>query len=143
MGYTHYITTGKKISDESFENIKADIKKIEVYMEKIGKPLFDGPGENLGVVYTDDYIAFNGDGSVDEDHETFYLDKNDEDFNFCKTNGKPYDLAVCMALFVIKKHEPSVDISSDGDFDDWRESIEAFDEIFGETVDIGLSSAEN
>ena len=149
MGYTHYITTGKKISDKSFKSIKADIKKIEAYMKKIGTPLFDGLGENLGVVYTDDYIAFNGDDSKGENHETFYLDKNDEGFSFCKTATKPYDLAVCLALLSIKKHEPSVKISSDGDSDDWSEAVEAFGEVFeeisiefGDGISIGFPTTQ-
>ena len=52
-----------------------------------------------------DEIIFNGNSIGDLDHETFYINKkNDqESFNFCKTARKPYDLAVWHLLYFINK----------------------------------------
>jgi hypothetical protein len=130
MGYTHYMTTGKKVNQVNFTSIKAEIKIIEAHMKSIGVPLFDGRGEEEGVVYEKDYVAFNGDESKGEGHETFYMDRNDDDFNFCKTANKPYDLAVCLALLCIKKRVPTARISSDGDMSDWSEAVETYGKIF-------------
>lgn len=72
------------------------------------------------------HIIFNGDGSKDLDHETFYVtmdyDAEDAKFSFCKTARKPYDTAVCLALLCLE-HEfgDDITVSSDGN----RESGEA------------------
>ena len=41
-------------------------------------------------------IVFNGNPKNEQDHETFYINKQNvyDGFNFCKTARKPYDLAV-------------------------------------------------
>jgi len=90
---------------------------------------------------SDDQIRFNG--LKDEGHETFTFHKKmpkpqpwietKECFNFCKTAGKPYDLAVGLSLLAAHKHAPNtIKISSDGDWDgDWAEIRKAYKEIFG------------
>lgn len=53
-------------------------------------------------------------------HESFCFDRvEDDEFAFCKTAFKPYDIAVTAALIVIKHHAPSVNVSSDGNDEDW------------------------
>lgn len=91
---------------------------------------------------TPDHIWFNG--WKDGGHETFVVTREKPDnpswdkeattsFDFCKTNRKPYDLAVCLVLLTLKQHAPeSVEISSDGEWDvEWLESRKVFKELFG------------
>lgn len=69
------------------------------------------------------------------DHETFVLnrkarklekyEKDDEDiFDCCKTARKPYDLMVCACLILYKYYFPYVQISSDGNEEDWKPAWE-------------------
>ena len=124
MGYTHYLTPKKETTTTKaqFKKIVAAVKKIEKHLASVGLVLHDGRGENTGVVYTDEYFAFNGKG--DESHETFYFDMTDK-FKFCKTARKPYDIAVCMVLIAIKEHVKDIEVNSDGDFDvEWLPAID-------------------
>lgn len=59
-------------------------------------------------------------------HESFILDRIDrEDFNFCKTAYKPYDLAVCCVLIIAKHHlGKAISVSSDGGPEQWRDAVE-------------------
>ena len=100
MGYTNYWNQYKDISWRDWEKIQ---EEVEYLMECIG----DGCIE---VLQNDaECIAFNGIG--ENAHEDFVatrkpslrsgqqgggdkLTKVDKSFNFCKTNRKPYDLAV-------------------------------------------------
>lgn len=67
-------------------------------------------------------IIFNGDADTGDQHETFWIAKNDVDWTFCKTARKPYDLLVvgvlCAAKDILK-----YDTSTDGDFEDWFAGI--------------------
>ena len=127
MGYTHYWKfkkTSENINDydKLFEKSVKDAEKCIARIPRIipkksfrkvktrygeeweqyedGKTNFaifgwDGTGSP---VFTSEKISFNGDASVGNDHETFYIEKYDDGFNFCKTARKPYDVAVCVAL---------------------------------------------
>jgi hypothetical protein len=60
-------------------------------------------------------------------HETFHLTKakSCEDFNFCKTDRKPYDLMVQACLIVAKCVAPKkLQVSTDGDYDDWKDAFQ-------------------
>ena len=86
-------------------------------------------------------------------HETFCLERvtditgftqRDDDngliFNFCKTARKPYDIAVCSALIIAKKHfGESIMISSDGDNEEWQESKALCQEILGYGDDLNMN----
>ena len=79
-----------------------------------------------------DEIVFNGNKKNNLDHETFVLTKNfrepfydgdDVKFNFCKTERKPYDLAVWHLLTFVKMIAPnSINISRDGWFNGEKET---------------------
>lgn len=156
MGYTHYFNWGKKApSQQTFNKIVADMKRIEDYCNS--QPvhslnagglysddevkLFDWNGEKRGVEYdgvlqdgkfTCNTIRFNGDASEGLDHETMHLTLTSTGFNFCKTARKPYDLAVCLLLLCAKYHFKSMDVSSDGNTEDWEYAFKAFTELFPE-----------
>lgn len=65
-------------------------------------------------------------------HETFQVNRvvkdkgrgGEEVFSFCKTARKPYDLMVQACLILFKYYFSVVEISSDGDRDDWKEAIQ-------------------
>lgn len=57
-------------------------------------------------------IRFNGVGELS--HETFLIERFSREFEFCKTNRKPYDLAVCGVLILISLYADGGEISSDG-----------------------------
>ena len=115
MGYTHYFPLQKAVAKGKRKAIISDMRKIEEHFKSNGLPLFDGRGDKKGVVYNDAYFAFNGDGSKGESHETFYIDFDDTDFNFCKTARKPYDLAVTTTLIMLVHHLGSgIEVSGDG-----------------------------
>ena len=57
-------------------------------------------------------IRFNGAGDLA--HETFMVDRFSREFEFCKTNRKPYDLAVCSVLILVSLYAEGGEISSDG-----------------------------
>jgi len=74
-------------------------------------------------------------------HETFDIrpapkkcewGKDSDGFSFCKTSRKPYDLMVKAVLIVCKHYlKDDIDISSDGDGEDWIEAAKFVQSILG------------
>jgi hypothetical protein len=56
-------------------------------------------------------------------------------FNFCKTEGKPYDAVVTACLLVAHDHFPTsvLSIDSDGSYSegDWEEGIKLYSSVLG------------
>lgn len=75
-------------------------------------------------VITENEIVLNGSERLNQDYETFALTNPPEDFNFTKTEYRPYDKVVvailCSALYL--KCRGSKNISSDGNYGDWDSS---------------------
>jgi hypothetical protein len=89
MGFTRYWTINGGLDENKFIEFS---KTCQILVDELGVPLD-------GVIINDRQVRFNG---VDEDaHETFHFLDN-EGFNFCKTNVKPYDIVVCGCLYVAK-----------------------------------------
>ena len=147
MGYTHYWKFKKNPKDckngsnkfaKSVELLKKCLAKVPAEIEgetydwenftkkpvKIPFVLKGGNGEGEPK-FTDELVCFNGDASIDCDHETCYfaLDNDRYAFDFCKTARKPYDVAVCLTLLCFKKtFGNDFSYSSDGDIDNegWK-----------------------
>lgn len=133
MGYTHYMEMDKKISAANKKKIVADMKVLEKHFKANGLQLFDGIGEKKGVAYKKNYFTFNGDSSKGEAHESFYVEYGEDDYNFCKTARKPYDVAVTAAMVMIKTHlGDAVRISGDGSFEGFNDGIIEFNRAFPE-----------
>jgi hypothetical protein len=152
MGFTHYWSfKDDNLPKDKFDKIVKDVEVIEKYFNEndivsknadcsFGEPvkLANGLGENNGVSYsvtlqdgnkTDFHsFAFNGVGELS--HETFSLNEGLNEWNFCKTARKPYDLAVCLVLLSVKYHVRSARVSSDGDNKDWQHSFELYKTLF-------------
>ena len=103
---------------------------------------------------TEGAIGFNGDQTTDGDVESFWLPYAAPDpvaqpylaaeyrtrgfvWSFCKTAGKPYDLAVCVVLLRCHVVAPEVfAIGSDGDWDrDWTMPRAVYTDLFGDPGD--------
>lgn len=145
MGYTHYFTQERLMTDKEIENIvtlsKHIIKDLPVYSESSGgcysnyalKIGVDDETEG-GEMITNTCICLNGYGPEDEDlgHETFYMEFNSLGFNFCKTARKPYDYVVQAILAICHTVAPDkFDISSDGDASEWEWSVAIASVVLG------------
>lgn len=108
MGYTHYFSK-LKFSKSGWKSLcDATRKVIEALPEKVkvkNDKRTDDP--MVGAV-----IRFNGVGFLS--HETFLIERTSREFEFCKTNRKPYDLAVCSVLILASLYADGGEISSDG-----------------------------
>ncbi len=82
-------------------------------------------------------IWFNGDEKTEMDHETFGIKWYPEggiDKGFCKTNRKPYDVLVCVALIALDHcfdNKKVFTFSSDGDNEEWDTASDVFHKITG------------
>jgi hypothetical protein len=87
---------------------------------------------------SDDIIRFNGVG--DDGHETFCLTKEASGFEFCKTAGKPYDILACAILAAAKQHAgDGLNVSSDGDANDWVEGLSFASKVLKRAVPYPVS----
>lgn len=109
MGYTHYWDI-KKAKPADLKLAIADMGKIAKHFAPI---LAGRDGEGRPVI-TPNEITFNGKG--DDSHETFSITNSPhEEFGFCKTAEKPYDVAVVACLAALKDRcKDSVSVRSDG-----------------------------
>lgn len=134
MGYTHYFEQQRSFTQDEWEKIAVDTIKILEYCDSWGIEITYEEDDTDQAEVSDSKIRFNG---YKEGYETFVLTKiidKENDFNFCKTARKPYDLAVGLVLLIAKKHAPnSIRVSSDGDWDfDWQRIRDAYKDIFKE-----------
>ena len=129
MGYTHYWEMSSRVKELPSELVRDVEKIVESYAD-----VLEDSTVNKGV------LVFNGIGEAG--HETFYVEASDD--GFCKTNGKPYDKAVCESLLLLKHHlGEDFKLESDGFYisrDDleknnfsgnWNEAINNVKDKFG------------
>lgn len=137
MGYTHYaVISQKEIPQSLWDSFIADYNKVLPSFIN----LLDRETDQK-LLCNSNELFFNGIGELA--HETFVLSRisngrlyDDEDpkgyFSFCKTARKPYDIAVCSALIIAKKHFDSlIDVDSDGTNEDWKEAKALCHKILG------------
>ena len=82
----------------------------------------------------DNEVAFNGDASRGHDHESFVFkieEGKERKFHFCKTARKPYDFFVCLALLSMMKNLEGIEISTDGEEEDWQPAINFYEKHIG------------
>jgi hypothetical protein len=130
MGYTHYWTLDKPITQDFFESIRDRVKEIVETAREAGIP--------METDFAIDHVAING--QAEGAHETFSIYVEDNDFNFCKTAEKPYDAVVTAILILLKKElGDSIKIKSDGTWDDWEGGRLLFETVFDEQPESVIS----
>ena len=170
MGYTHYYPQSRDFSKDEWKAVKDGARKAVRHCQRRGIGLardWDGGSPSV----TDRSITLNGAGEsgcetfyLPRLKEPRFDSLNDVEslgvglgvglgdrprpvrppepkFQFCKTGGRPYDLAVCLILLVASSAAPgALEVGSDGDWDnDWAEARDAYREIFGlEPVPFGI-----
>ena len=110
MGYTHYWRQPQPFTDTAWESFTNEVRNV---FASTKVPLANG----LGARDTDPNIAKNFvrfNGVEDDGHETCTVNRCAVDFDFCKTAHKPYDSVVVQVLKLARKHNPSIELSSDG-----------------------------
>ena len=125
MGYTHYWRTdgGLVIDDETYAKIVEGIKQISATAQEAGVEISED--------YEADELYINGVGQYE--HETFIFAKTLDEFNFCKTAGKPYDMVVTASLIYAKKIlGDALTIKSDGRWLDWGDGVLLYETTFNE-----------
>jgi len=114
MGYTHYWNLSK-LNDESVKIFKEKVKPIlaDILKRHASIICYEYDEVDKPPVLTDEGIRFNGTGEAG--HETFAINiHNRDDFDFCKTAHKPYDVPACECLLVLSAKIPEFTFSSDG-----------------------------
>jgi len=122
MGYTHYWRKPNGVS-RNWNNAIPIIQRILKKHRNIIQYELD---DDADPVCNEHVIRFNGIG--EDGHETFLFTNAEEEFAFCKTARKPYDIVVCECLIVLQHFMPELKISSDG------MSGRVSDEVTGLTV---------
>lgn len=121
MGYTHYWIRPPRLPTPPFGQAVADCRRL---LPKLNIPLAGGDGSGRPL-FRSDAVVFNGVGAAS--YETFDLRLEESDpgdgqpvFSFCKTEHRPYDLAVQVSLIVFKHHlGPQFRVSSDSQEAAW------------------------
>ena len=137
IGYSHYFKQVREATVEEWSKIIEDTNKI---IDGAGVPLWaEYTAPNSSPTVNEKEIVFNGCG--DDGHETFFLQREKyNEFNFCKTARKPYDVVVCAILIAAEHHAPGAwDIGSDGDYsgegcDEWGPALKLANRLLGEKV---------
>ena len=128
MGYTHYWRKKEALNEDDFKSYSKDVEKVVSALRGTVK-LVGGHGvEDTKPEFTKDLVCFNGVG--DDAHETFYFNRSQEHFSFTKTAYKPYDVAVTACLIIAKYYFPKIEVSSDGEIDDWKEGFAVVKSLF-------------
>ena len=110
MGYTNYWKrTNKPITEDFIEAVNDIIKESE----NLGIHLGDGMGEGNPIVGKGG-VYLNGDINKDGDYESFYIENEASNFEFCKTARRPYDYTVKQILMEAEACGIIEDFSCDG-----------------------------
>ena len=129
MGYTHNWTKQGDYYEE--KPFKAFLEDVKLIVKSVEIPLGDRFGdEGTSPEFLEFGFSLNGIG--DDSHETFSINIDDSDFEFCKTAQKPYDDVVTTILLTAKFHlGDAIKVSSDGGWVvDWIKGCQIFNHLF-------------
>lgn len=105
MGYTHYFTTKKTINQKTFDSLRNEFLIIATNNNWVG---------NLIKIVYNEKKVFSFNGVNNTGHENCFINRTKLGFNFCKTNKKPYDIAVRVFLGILKeKLDDDIMLSTD------------------------------
>lgn len=123
MGYTHYWTQKRTLSDTEWNEVRMAAVGIFVMCHARGIALGDWEGKNAPEI-DNDVVSFNG--ARGNSCETCMITKRHRPIRswFCKTNRQPYDAAVtALLIFLADRFPEAFDISTDGDAADWEDGL--------------------
>jgi hypothetical protein len=133
-GYAHNWTWKKAPDPVKVKKCIEDMRKV-LYASPVPLAGTDGDGKPF---ITDEVLAFNMKGSEKEIGEPFIFPGKADPLpglNFCKTNGKPYDVVTVACLLVAMDHFSKEDISigSDGHWSEgaWDAGVDLYKKVFG------------
>ena len=130
MGYTHYWDT-KEVTPDIWLKFKTKVKALlSADVSTVGNGYGD---EGTFPILDDDMVCFNGVG--DDSFETFRLNNNTSEFNFCKTAQRDYDDMV-VGVLTLAFYELDVCVRSDGDADDWATGVQFLNDTLNTLYDI-------
>ena len=157
MGYTHYWTfdRSKMTQDELKIAFKKAVDEIVNLKNNLPKEIvIKGEHGYNEPTFSEQEICFNGDIESELEHETFRVTfeqpkiciyhnadplksiYKDQNFKFCKTTRKPYDLLVCASLIALNKYMPEAfTYSSDGNEEDWKKPKEFYQQFCESTIE--------
>lgn len=122
MGYTHYWKVTEKLSQEKFNEFSEGVKQLVATAQEAGVDIGDEE-------YSDSVIVFNG--VAGGAHESFFFTIDGDEFNFCKTAEKPYDIAVTASLILAKKvFGDAITVTSDGSWANWESGQLLYESVF-------------
>lgn len=122
MGYTHYWKITEELPREKFIEFAEGVKQLVATAQEAGVAIGDEE-------YSDTVIVFNG--VAGDAHESFYFTIDGDEFNFCKTAQKPYDIAVTASLILAKKiFGKAITVSSDGAWTDWESGQLLYESVY-------------
>jgi hypothetical protein len=113
MGYTHYFQLHSEPTQTRWQSFTSGVNSI-----------IKASDVPLETEITDSRIVLNGIGA--DSHETFYIQKGDIKWNFCKTAQKDYDEVVTAVLILARYLFPDFSLTSDGSWGEWRIGRELF-----------------
>ena len=139
MGYTHYWEVkqtpnkSEEVKEVLVRGLNTIVQRgyinniIQLEDDNFSPPRVEFKGNNIVVV-------FNGIGS--EGHETFYFNSSD-DWTFCKTSRKPYDVYVMGCLLLLKEfYGTDMILTTDGTLGEWQESADFLQDGWGQRIDL-------
>jgi hypothetical protein len=127
MGHTHYWDQTRNFTNDEWVNIRAFA--LGLFKELPGV-LGDLMGEGGEPEASLKRIAFNGIG--EEACESFVINKNSFDSDFCKTQERHYDIAVVAVLCYINHIAgDALIITSDGLVSEWEAGRELGSKVSG------------
>ena len=136
MGYTHYWRTGKRKPGE---------KNYNLFMKECRELV---AASDVPLVKSCEAVSIMFNGVEDEGHEDCYFpsspDQLDE-FQFCKTAQKPYDIVVTAALCILQERcGKLVEVSSDGNAEEWEAGRALAEKVLGRPIKVpaGVETAE-
>ena len=124
-GYTHYWDMNREFTADEWSRLLEEVRRIIAAAEEEGI-LIAGPDGTGSPELTDSVIMLNGKEPLD--YETFYLSRTSLEWNFTKTEHKPYDAVVVSILAAARDIAPdAIEPSSDG-------GPEAIRKVYGGTA---------
>ena len=124
MGYTHYWSYKKVASDLTISKVLDEIKEL-LEINNLMK-LITCEDLNIVPIFNKNVILFNGIEKFGGDIFLFDFTEPNE-FIFCKTDRKPYDIIVSLVLLSLSNNIYEFTFSSDGTLEDWNFAIYTYE----------------